>query len=336
MMAYIRKYLVMRLARVSTNLYFRPGQPRVLARVAPLFLGLFLFFPLNFYLWAQSPLVIDVTASKSAWEQDILTDRKVIFTNKPFEIAEIQTDIPSAGKYQLFAYAYHNWRQATPRIYAEAVDSEGIIHKGYHKIENIWYLSQEDKGRWFFISLTQDPYWNLPKGKLQLKFWVAGNDSPHGNTIVPMESRVSIENLFLIPIIESDGGSYLPGVIYPESGEGNWNVSPYHPKYATNLIESNRNGSLFSCKATIPVSGYYRIWFSVLSPLNNRLTIIVKNRLKKNKFNIKLEGKEEWTIIPTQTLYLDKGTHSIILKKLGSNQMMIDFFMILPISEESK
>ena len=341
-----------------------PGKPRrLIARVAPLFLGLFLFFPLNIDLWAQSPLVIDVTASKSAWEKDILTDRKVIFTNKSFEIAEIQTDIPTAGKYQLFAYAHHNWRQATVRIYAEAVDSEGIIHKGYHKIENIWYLSQEAKGRWFFISLTQDPYWNLPKGRLQLKFWVAGNDSPHGNTIVPMESRVSIENFFLIPVEDYEGATYLPGVIYPETGEGSWNIISYHQKYATNLIETNRNGSVLSCKTTIPVPGHYQIWFSVLSPLNNSLEITVKNeasdllerntkrplliralqgavfwprtyKAKKHKFNIKLNGKEEWMIIPTQTLYLDKGTHSIILKKLGSNQIMIDFFMILPLSEE--
>lgn len=301
-----------------------------------LLLTLFLFFSLNINSWAQSTLIIDANESKCAWEKDIITNREVIFVDKPFIAAEIQTNIPIAGKYQLLAYVHHNWRKVTPCIYVEAVDSEGNKHKGYHKIENIWYLSQESKGRWFFVTLSQNPYWNLPKGKLYLKVWVAGNNSPYDNIIVPMEGRVSIEKFFLIPVIDNNSGSYLPGVSYPESGEGDWNISYYYPKYATNLIEANSKGSLFSCKATVPISRRYQIWLSVLSPLNNSLEMTVKNKFKKNKFNIKFDGKDEWITIPIQTLYLEKGRYSIVFKNLGPNKIMIDFFMILPISEDSK
>ena len=136
--------------------------------IKSLFCGIFFCFFLSDNLWAETSLVIDATSSTGTWEKGIITDRKVLFTDKSYVVSNIQMDVPKPGEYQLFVYAHHNWRKSSPCIYVEAVDSEAKVHTGYHKIENIWYLEQQDKGRWFFISLAQNPYWNLPKGKYNL------------------------------------------------------------------------------------------------------------------------------------------------------------------------
>jgi len=270
--------------------------------------------------------------SSGAWEKGIVTDRRVIYTDKPDCISEIQIDVPSAGRYQLVAYVHHNWRISVPCIYAEAEDAKGIKHKGYHKIENIWYLKADDPGRWFFVSLAEGSFWDLPRGKMRVKFWAEANKAAWDNTVVPPEGNISIANFFLIPVLNSESEIFLPGLINPEAGHGDWNVYPYLARYATNLIETNKKNSQFTCDLDVPVAGYYQFWFCLLSPLDNNLEIRLKNEKDKYKTNIKLRGKSEWVLIPTEQIYLNRGGYSLTLENLFPHKVALDFFMVLPVS----
>lgn len=301
---------------------------------------IFLFFCLfsNICLEAlEASLIMDAANSEGAWEEGVVTSRKVILTNKSNAVSEIEMDVPYPGKYQLIAYVHHNWRKAIPCIYGVAVDSEGNIHRGYHKIENIWYLKEDEvsAGRWFFICLTEGNYWRLPSGKLNIRFWAEGNSSPWEDIVVPMEGKVSISTFVLIPLVIHKSNLYLPGIINPEVGEGEWNAFYYHPRYATNLIETNKKGSLFSYRMNVPVPGYYQGWLSVLSPLSSRLEVMIKNKLEKQGIGIDLPASDTWKLISTKPLYLNRDTYSIIFKNVSSNQTMIDFFLLLPVSEST-
>lgn len=308
---------------------------RIKIFISLLLFNLLLRCSLEASIWAEACLVVDAANSKGAWKKGIVMDRKVLFTDKAYAVSELQIDVPAPGKYQLFAYLHHNWRESFVYIYVEAVDSNGIAHKGYHKVENIWYLRQEDIGRWFFISLMQDPYWNLPEGKLNVKFWVEGKTAAWEDTIVPMEDKVSVEHFFLIPTVSSETGTFLPGMINLESGRGDWHSHYYYPRYATNLIETNRKNSTFSYKADIPASLYYQGWLSVLTPSDNSLEIRLKNKSNQHKLNIELNGKEQWQLISLEPLYLNEGTYSIVLESLRSHKILIDYFIAIPISQEN-
>lgn len=285
----------------------------------------------------EASLIVDATKAEGAWEEGVVTSREVILTSKSNVVSEIEIDVPYSGKYQLIAYVHHNWRKVIPCIYVKAVDSEGNIHKGYHKIENIWYLKEDEAspGRWFFICLTEGNYWRLPSGKLNIRFWAEGNSSPWEDTAVPMEGKVSINTFVLIPLVTHKSNLYLPWIINPEAGKGEWNTFNYYPGYATNLIKANKKKSLFSCRMNVPVSGYYQGWLSALSPLSSRLEVVIKNRLEKQSINIDLPTGDTWKLISTKPLYLNRDTYSIFFKNVSSNQTMVDFFLLLPVSEST-
>jgi len=159
---------------------------------------------------------------------------------------------------------------------------------------------------------------------------VQGRSTAWDNTVVYVEDKVSIEHFFLIPVVRSEFGTFLPGIINLESGKGDWSNFYYHPRYATNLIETNKKNSSFSCKANIPAAAYYQSWFSVLSLMDNSLELGIENELDKHKINIKLNGDNKWLLIPIEPIYLNKGTHSIVLKNLCPHKVSMDFFILLP------
>jgi hypothetical protein len=317
MIVFIRNFLIMRIKkRLNKSLLFC------------LFIITFILFRVDLY--AEAGLIIDATNSQGYWEKGLVTNRKAVFTDKPFVVSEIQANIPISGRYQIFAHVYHNWRRFFPCIYMEAIDSEEKEHKGSHKIENIWYLNGNEKGRWFFISLAENPYWDLPKGKLSLKFWAAGKKSGWDNSEVPMEGRIYIENFFIVPVLNTETNMFLPFIINVESGKGNWDISYYDPRYATNLIKTKKKNSVFLYEVNMPLSGYYQLLISVISPLNNRIEISAGNKLKKQKINIKLNNQNQWSLVSTKPFYLVKGYNTVIFKILTSNEIMIDFLMISP------
>ena len=84
------------------------------------------FFPFEINLYAQTNLVIYATDSQGYWEKGTITNRKVVFTDKSFKASEIQTYVPAAGSYQIFAYVHHNWRKSFPCIYVEA-DRKSVV-----------------------------------------------------------------------------------------------------------------------------------------------------------------------------------------------------------------
>lgn len=289
-----------------------------------------LYFSLIIGQSAESNLVINASHSIGEWERGTVTQREVVSTDKPNLKSEIEIYVAHKGKYQLIAYVHHNWRKSCPCIYVEAVDYREKLYRGYHKIENIWYLGPKSKGRWFLVSLSDNPYWELPKGILKIRFWAEGNGSSWGNLSVPMEDKVSIGQFFLIPVTHSDSGTFLPNVLNIESGTGNWQICGYDREYATNFIKTKEKNSLLNVKSDIPVSGNYLGWLSVLSRSDGKLEIGIKNRSREDNTIVQLRADNKWNLIRTGPVRLDKGPCSIYFKNLGQNEVMIDFFSLIP------
>jgi len=275
-------------------------------------------------------LVINASDSTGEWSKGVVTGRQVIFSGKPSIKSEIQVYVEKGGKYQLFSYIHHNWRKAIPRIYVEVSNDGGVLYEGYHKIENIWYLDRSNPGRWFMVSLTKDPYWELPEGKFTIRFWVDGGKDIWNNDNAAMEDLISIDKFFLVPVQESGGNLYLPWLIYPEAGKGNWDILEYHPRYATNLVESSQNAQTLTIPVNVPYSDYFRLWVSLFSPLDNELEMVIQSKADKQKTSIKIKGRDIWSFVSSDLMHLNQGEYVIILKHTIADKILIDYLMFLP------
>ena len=268
--------------------------------------------------------------SQGDWQKGEITQREVIFTNKFKVKSEFRLNIPYPGKYQLLAYIHHNWRNYIPCIYVEAFDSQGKVHRGGACIENCWYFSEGEAGRWFMVSLSGNPYWVLPEGKLQIQFWAEGRESVWEDSIAISEGTISIEDFFLFAIVEEESTLFLPGIIYPETGRGSWQILDYHPEYGTNLVISDKPASLLECKINIPVSGYYQGWISLLTDSDDLLKIWIKKEKFKREIKVKLEKFKNWTSIPLESIYLKKGEYTVSFKN-SKARILIDYFLLIPL-----
>lgn len=272
--------------------------------------------------------------SQGKWQKGEFTQREVIFTDKVKVKSEINIDIPRSGKYQLFAYVHHNWRNYAPCIYVEVLDSEEKIHRGGACVENCWYFKGKEAGRWFMVSLLEgDPYWVLPGGKLQIKFWMDGKRGIWDDTIISPEAEFAIEDFFLLPAEEGKTGFFIPGVIYPETGSGNWKIIDYHPEYGTDLVMSDRPGSFLDCRISIPVPNYYWGWISVLADADDLLKIQIKKGKFKHEIKLKLKKSKFWALIPFGPVYLKEGEYTVSFKN-SKAQIFIDYLLLLPLPRD--
>lgn len=287
-------------------------------------------FLLGLGLCAESDFCINASDSAGGWQKGIVTQRKVSFTDKAKIKSKAEIYVPRKGNYQLVAYVHHNWRKNCPCIYVEAIDSAGMTHAGYHKIENAWYLGPQDQGRWFFISLSDNPYWGLSEGTLRLTFWAEARDSAWGDIPVPMEDKVSIAQFFLIPVTGSNSKTFLSWFPNIESGSGNWQICDYDHTYATNLIKTSEKNSLFCVNSAIPVTSCYIGLLSVLSESDGSLEVGIKNAASVKKNLIKLKADRQWNIVYMRPVKLNKGACSIYFKNLNQNKVMIDYFFLIP------
>lgn len=290
----------------------------------------FLLFLLATTSFAEDFLVVHAINSEGEWQKGEITSREVVFTRQVKAVSEINVDILSYGKYQLLAYAHHNWRKYAPCIYIEAVDSKGQIHKGEACIENCWYFKEKEPGRWFLVSfLKNEPYWVLPKGKLKIKFWIDAKKGIWDETAVNPEGDVSIESLFLFPVLEEGSKFFLSGMLYPETGEGNRRLLEYHPQYGTGLIMSDKPATLSAFKVSIPVSGHYQGWISLLADAGGLLKIWIKKPKFRRLITVILEKNKNWNLIHFKPLYLEKGEYTVSFSNYKAG-VLIDYFLLLP------
>ncbi|MBU0503695.1 MAG: hypothetical protein ABH882_06530 [Candidatus Omnitrophota bacterium] len=283
---------------------------------------------------SQSALVINASDSTGEWNKGVVTGREVVHTSESLIRSEVQAYIENPGKYQLFSYIHHNYREAIPCIYAEVSNDKGILYSGSHRIENIWYLDKDYPGRWFMVSLTQDPYWELPRGNLTIRFWVDALKAVWNNDKTAMEGDISIDKFLFIPVRESGKNLSLPWFIYPEVGKGNWNISEYHHGYATNLVESGKSKETLILTVDIPYADHYKLSGQVLSLLDNDLSVIFRGKSDKQKKDIKINGRETWSFVASDSIYLNHGEYKIILKHTNSNPLLIDYLILLPNSTD--
>jgi len=280
--------------------------------------------------------VIDASGASGEWKKETVAGREAVSTNKPLARSEVKAYVAEAGKYQLFAYIHHNWRRYIPRVLVEVVNDNGLSLQGFHRIENIWYLDQNSPGRWFMASLTTEPYWNLPKGELTIRFWAESQEGVWDTAKAGMEGGIAIDKLFLIPVQGTGKELSLSGVIYPESGTGDWDIFGYQPGYATNLAESAKQGQFLVITVKVPCPGYYRLWLAVFSELDNDLKITFQGNADSQARDIKIKGKNTWSMIRSDPLYLNAGEYKITLEHLCPNKVSLDYLMLLPSSAPEK
>jgi hypothetical protein len=227
---------------------------------------------------------------------------------------------------------HHNWRnrKSFPEIFVEALDSKGKMHKGNHAIENIWYLNEKNPGRWFMVSISENPYWVLPEGNLALKFKITARETPWGQTRIPPEGEVAISEIFLMPVLDSGGAQFSSFIIEPESGEGDWQEIYYDPLYATGFIRSSAKGSRHSVKITVPVAGYYCGLICALSPLGNYIDMGVENNGKKLEYPLELKATGTWALLGTPAFYLEKGECILSFITENTSEVMLDYCLLLP------
>lgn len=278
----------------------------------------------------EHPLFVEAVNSRGDWKEGVVAARRVIFTDKAGAGSEIDIDVPAEGKYQLLAYIHHNWRNrnAFPYIRVEAVDAKGSSHSGSHTIENIWYLEDNDSGRWFFVSLSENPYWELPEGRVRLKFRAEGRSSPWEDKSVPLEGKVSIYGFILAPVTVNGDNSHSFLLINPEHCGGRWNVVDYDKEYSTNFVETEKKGAEFSCAISIPKAAYYSGVFSVLSAQGGSLGVEIENKGFSFKRTITLKNNPEWQMCQLELVYLNKGGYSIKVKNLKPTLLKMDFLLL--------
>jgi hypothetical protein len=286
--------------------------------------------------YSNPALVINANSSIGGWNKEVITGREVVSTDEPLIKSEIQVYIENPGKYQLFSYIHHNYREATPCVYVEVSNDKGILYSGSHRIEHIWYLDKVDPGRWFMVSLAQDPYWELPRGNLTIRFWADALKEVWNNKNTPMEGKIAIDKLLFIPVQESGKNISLPWLVYPEAGEGDWDISEYNPKYATNLAGSAKNKETLVLTVDVPYTDYYQFSGSVLSLLDNNLRIVFRGKSDKQKTDIKTKGQDTWSFVASDSIYLHQGEYKMILIHTDSNPILVDYLMLLPSMNHKK
>jgi hypothetical protein len=297
----------------------------------------FTIFLLSFLLtpaYSNPVLVVDASSSKGKWDKGVITSRKVVFTNRPSVKSEVKVYIENPGKYQLFLYVHHNYRGAIPCIYVEVSNDKGILYNGSHRIENIWYLDKDSPGRWFMVSLTQEPYWEVPKGKLTIRFWVDAFKTIWGDQKTSMEGQISIDKFFLIPIEESESGMDLSWFISPGSDDKSREIVDYYPQHATDSVRTDKDKGDFFLEAYISQPGYYRLGGSVFSTVNNNLNISINGESDMRQISIAVTGADTWSFVYSSPIYLIKGRHVLEFPSTGLNQILIDFLLLTPCTKE--
>jgi len=287
-------------------------------------------------VFAATGAVIDAGDSSGEWHKGVITGREAVFTDKPLARSKVKAYVAEPGKYQLFAYIHHNWRRSVPRILVEVEDNNGFLYQGFHRIENIWYLDQNSPGRWFMASLTTEPYWQLPRGELTIRFWAESQEGVWDTAKAAMEGNVAVDKFFLIPVQGSGKDLSLSGVIYPESGAGDWDISGYQAGQATNLAESAKPGQSLAVAVKVPYCGYYRLWLAAFSEADNGLKIIFRGKTDEREMEIKIKGGKYWSMIRSEPVYLNPGEYKMTLEHLSPNKVALDYLLLLPGGEPQK
>ncbi|MBU1044849.1 MAG: hypothetical protein KJ915_10690 [Candidatus Omnitrophica bacterium] len=105
------------------------------------------------------------------WDKQTIEGKKVISTNVSGKIAQIDLIVPEDGYYQLYISLYHCWQEFTPFVFFKAKDIKGKRFEANVFSEPRWYLDP-GQGRWEYRCISGNPYWQLSKGILSVKFWI--------------------------------------------------------------------------------------------------------------------------------------------------------------------
>lgn len=167
-----------------------------------------------------------------------------------------------------------------------------------------------------------------------MRFRIGGRESVWSDTVAILEDKVSIENIFFVSVLGEGTKSFFPGVVYPETGRGNWEVTDYHPQYATDLVIANKPNSSLACKLSVPMSGYYQGWISILADSDDSLGIGIKKPRFKHKIRVKLKKSKDWALVALESLYLKEGEYTLSFKN-SKGRILIDYFLLV-INKDSK
>ncbi len=282
-----------------------------------------ILLPVDF-IYAQDFFIKKAIEAEGVWKMGSIGQRKALYTEVRNDVSEIELYVSKKGRYHLLAHIYYNWHDFSPFIHVEATDSKGKIHRGEIGFENIWYLNNT-KGRWFVKSFT-DSFWELPKGKLTIRFWAVGKTSVWDLSDKPMEGIIALDYFFLLP------GSYKKSkdglffyFIQPESGYGKWHLSEYSDKYFCNLVSNENIDSPFYFDFYCPSYGKYVIGVSMLSSDSGFL----KFHFQKGKFTKDLVFHDKsndnlWHLILSDPVILKEGNYTVNLQAEGTSKETAD------------
>jgi hypothetical protein len=179
------------------------------------------------------------------------------------------------------------------------------------------------------VSLGDNPYWELPQGRLTLRFWIEGRTSSWFTAKIPAEGMVAIDRFFLVSLNSDDEGAFSPMAVHLACGGGDWNISHYDRRFARDLAYSEKPKERIDSGFSVPCSGYYRLWLPVLADASCVLKTVIKSPSSENKIETAIEGSEVWQEKSLGPVYLEEGEHSVYFENTASAKVMLEYFLLL-------
>jgi hypothetical protein len=269
-------------------------------------------------------IVVEGESAEGAWQVGELRSRSVLYTDMQNQKASIVIDVPSAGRYTLFGYLFHAWQKDFATLFVEACDEEGNLYRGYHALENIWYTYQATNGRWFWASLSDNPYWDLPKGTLKVTFWASGKETAWTEKTKELESLLAIDTFILAPAF-CEGIPWGPSI--EETEDSDWDIFTYVPEYSTNIISSGKEGSSHGTTFSFVESGEYTAFIDVFACEGGFLELSLVRNGKTITDILPIIPSPLWQRIETSRMKVNAGRYEVRLCDRTSypqHRLMVD------------
>lgn len=308
--------------------------------------------PQSIYSEIYSELIYGTDSITGQWQDVILLDRKVKLADKIGQSAKIKIDIPEDDYYKIYLHLYYKWEETCPKI-DFTIKNAGKEFTGAVNLETN-RIAPEIGGRLVFKTLETTGPLYLTKGfaeiNLTLKsitsFWKQNAELKNSNGVV------AIDYIFIQPVIFKGGKAISLDIIEAESFRGNWRIENFDNSERTGILKTSSRNAVSNLTVYTPFSHLFDIY--VLVKIKKKEVFIkgiqrliqqkeqgLKIKICNNTFNFRKKISlnnlnSKWQLFNVGKIYLvkDRYQFSIISDNPFSNQISMDFFILIPIKNE--